>query len=188
MKKRVKREVATFRKVGLNRSTFSAEQKMLIRYALRRGFNPSFMRSGISTMSAFQVLMAYRLKGVDVRKYVKPGHSYTQISQLVNMVKWRIDPTPVLAPIWSSGLMELYYIGKLNGYDITEYITPDYSSEQASQVFEALAEDLDVSELNDISKTPEEMEEIRNRLQEENGLEITTLGEMKLNQLLMSLI
>jgi len=122
-----------------------------------------------------KVIVALYDEDIDMTDIITPNHTISQAMMLTRLRHLDTDIQVVADPVWDPNVITLYYVATLHGINIMEYITPEYSHLQVEQLIEALAEDLDITEMNNVSKSPGEMESIRNRLEVENDLEATSL-------------
>lgn len=103
--------------------------------------------------------------GVDIRIYANPALSSLQMNALRKGLEKGVNVKPFASPDYDHMAMKWYINDAKAGINIKSYLNPNYTIGQLSEISLAAEEGLDLSILADINKSPDEMAEIRERLE-----------------------
>lgn len=103
--------------------------------------------------------------GVDIRIYANPALSALQMQALRKGLQKGVNVKPFASVEYSPELMRWYTNDSKAGIDIRPYLNPKFTIEQLSEISLAAEEGLDISLIADIKKSPNDMAEIRERME-----------------------
>lgn len=103
--------------------------------------------------------------GVEIRVYANPALSAQQMRALRKGLQKGINVKPFASVEYSPESMRWYISDREAGIDIRPYLNPAYTIEQLSEISLAAEEGLDLSVIADVKKSPNDMAEIRERIE-----------------------
>jgi hypothetical protein len=102
---------------------------------------------------------------VDIKIYANPALSAKQMKVLREGLESKLNVRPLAFPEYSEEIMKYYILDMKNGLDIRKYLNSKYSIGQINELSVAVEEGLDISKMANPKLKPEEMAEIRERLE-----------------------